>query len=57
MAAEPRSHLILYLYILATPHGIWDLSSLTRDVPPAVEALGLDHWSLNQWEVPPLIPP
>ena len=38
--------LFIYLFILATPGGMRDLSSPTRDltVPPAVDA-----WSLNQW--------
>ena len=32
--------LFIFTYLLVSPYGLWDLSSLTRDhmVPPAVEA-------------------
>ena len=31
-------------------HGMWDLSSLTRDepAPPAVEAQSLNHWTARE---------
>ena len=51
--ATPNSHKKKKKKKLATPPGLWDLSSLTRDQtnPPAVKALSLNH--LITREVPP----
>ena len=44
----------LFIYFVATLHGTWDLSPLTRDpsgtesVPPAVEAQSLNHWTTRK---------
>ena len=42
---------IIYLYILATPLGLWDPSSPTRDWTrgPAVKALSPNHWMAREF--------
>ena len=38
------------LFILATPQGIWDLSSPEiKPVPPAVEAQSPNHWTTREF--------
>ena len=39
-----------YVFILARPWGMWDLSSLTRDKPvaPALEVQSLNHWTVRE---------
>ena len=38
----------------AAPHGMWDLSSLTRDQThaPKVEAQSLNHWTTREVPIP-----
>ena len=45
---------ILFFIFLAMPHGLWDLSSPTRDrtQAPAVKVLSPNHWTAR--EFPPL---
>ena len=45
--------LVLFFFFnifLATSHGMWDLSSLTRDQihDPALEAQNADHWAARE---------
>ena len=55
-------YLFVYLFIylfLATPHGIWDLSSLTRDrlcVPLEAEAWSLNHCTTRKDPLPSFLP-
>ena len=38
------------IFILATPQGIWDLSSPEiESVPPAVEAQSPNHWTTREF--------
>ena len=51
MLATIESSITVYLFLFsAPPHGMWDLSSPTRDqpVPPAVEAQSLNHWTARK---------
>ena len=52
--------LLSFIYLfLATPHGIWDLSSLTRDrlcVPLEVEAWSLNHCTTRKDPLPSFLP-
>ena len=43
--------LFLFLFCLASPRSMWDLSSPTRDIgpaPPAVEAQSPNHWTSRE---------
>ena len=42
--------LILFIYLFIWPHGMRDLSSLTRDqtCAPAVEVQSLNHWATRE---------
>ena len=40
---------LFFVYFLATPRGIWDLSSSTMNLlPPAVEARSLNYWTARE---------
>ena len=41
---------VLFIYLLATPCGMWDLSPVTRDElePPALGVWSPDHWT-GRW--------
>ena len=41
---------LFFVYFLATPRGIWDLSSSTVNLllPPAVEARSLNFWTARE---------
>ena len=41
-------YFIYYLFIYATPHSMWDLSSPAKPVPPAVGAWSLNHWTARE---------
>ena len=42
--------LFFFFFLLAAPHGMWDLSSPTRDQThaPAMEAQHLNHWTARE---------
>ena len=43
-------YILFFFFFLAVPHGMWDLSSLSRDwthVPP-VEGQGLTQWTARK---------
>ena len=39
-----------FFFFLAIPHGLWDLSFLTKDqaMPPALAVWNLNHWTAGQ---------
>ena len=57
MSKKYMKNLFIYLFF-AKPHGIQNLSSLTRDSEIEPSSLAMEIWSLIHWtarEVPPLI--
>ena len=46
-----RLFFVIVFYLLATPRGLWDLSSPPRmePVPPALEAWSLNHWTAREF--------
>ena len=44
-------HFFFLFFNLATPHGLWDLSSPTRDQTraPAVKVLSPNHWTTREF--------
>ena len=55
----------ILFYVLATPRGMWDLSSLNKDrthafptphsLPPTLEAFSLNHWTAREVPVVALL--